>query len=179
MVAEIEQTLCNELSDIYMQNKNMFYAIAFSRLGNKQDAEDTIQEVFLKMLSNPARISEIPAGKRIAYINVTIRNASYDVLRKNKKFNEKQTVLEDAVYIGQPSAEEQVISRFSCEQILEFIDTMSESLKSAIKLKMYTGFKSDNIADILGITEEAAKKRVSRATGRIRHYILNSDKTAC
>lgn len=175
MAAVNTQTFCNELSAIYEQNKSVFYAIAFSRLGNKQDAEDAIQEVFLKMLINPAVISGIPAEKRVAYINVTIKNASYDIWRKNNKANEKQTVLDEAVCVGQVSAEEQVLSVLSCEQILDFVDTLSETLKAAIRLRMYAGLKNSDIAGVLGITEEAAKKRVSRAAGRIRRYIMNSN----
>ena len=59
----------NELSEIYERNIKMFYSIAFSKLHNKQDAEDAIQESFLAIAKNPALLFNIPANKRVVEIS--------------------------------------------------------------------------------------------------------------
>lgn len=161
----------NELSDIYEQNISLFYSIAFSRLRNRHDAEDAIQEAFLSVVSNPDLLFRVPAEKRVAYINVIVRNTAYTIWNKKHKTEENQTELYDMDFDEEISTEEKVLSSFSCKQILNFIDSLSEANRSALYLKIHFGFKNNEIADALGISEEAAKKRISRAAGSIRQYM--------
>ncbi len=161
----------NELSHIYEQNIRLFYAVAFSKLHNQHDAEDAIQEAFLSVANNPSLLFRVPAEKRVAYINIIVRNKAYTIWNKKHKTEENHTELYDTVFDEDISTEEKVISDFSCRQILKFIDTLSEASRSALYLKIHFGFGNDEIADALGISEEAAKKRISRAASRIRQYM--------
>ena len=161
----------NELSHIYEQNIRLFYAVAFSKLHNQHDAEDAIQEAFLSVANNPSLLFRVPAEKRVAYINIIVRNKAYTIWNKKHKTEENHTELYDTVFDEDISTEEKVISDFYCRQILNFIDTLSEANRSALYLKIHFGFGNDEIADALGISEEAAKKRISRAASRIRQYM--------
>lgn len=162
----------NELSEIYERNIKKFYSIAFSKLHNKQDAEDAIQESFLAIANNPAAFFNISSNeKRVSYINVIIRNTSYKIWNKKHRIEENQIELDDTVFDESISTEEKVLSDYSCDEILKFIDTLSESTKAAIYLRMHLGLKNADIAKILGISEEAAKKRVARAIHQIKHYM--------
>ena len=62
----------NELSKIYERNIKTFYSIAFSKLHNQHDAEDAIQEAFLAVARKPDLLFNIPASKRVSYINVVV-----------------------------------------------------------------------------------------------------------
>ena len=161
----------NELSEIYERNIKMFYSIAFSKLHNKQDAEDAIQESFLAIAKNPALLFNIPTNKRVTYINVIIRNTAYKMWNKRHKVYEHETDLDDTVVDERISIEEMILGDYSCEQILKFIDTLPETTKSAMYLKMHLGLKNSDIANALGISEEAAKKRVARAITQIKQYM--------
>ncbi len=160
----------NELSEIYERNIKKFYSIAFSKLHNKQDAEDAIQESFLAIAKNPAPLFNIPTNKRVSYINVVIRNTSYKIWNKKHKIYENETELDEALN-EQMSVEDIVISECMCEQILKFIDTLPETTKSAMYLKMHLGLKNSDIAGVLGISEEATKKRIARAINQIKQYM--------
>lgn len=161
----------NELSEIYERNIKMFYSIAFSKLHNKQDAEDAIQEAFLAVARNPTLLFNIPKNKRISYINVVVRNTSYKIWNKKHKVYEHETNLDDTVVDERISIEEMILSDYSCEQILKFIDTLPETTKAAVYLKTHLGLKNSDIANALGISEEAAKKRVARAISQIKQYM--------
>jgi RNA polymerase sigma-70 factor (ECF subfamily) len=161
----------NELSEIYKSNVNKFYSIAFSKLHNKQDTEDAIQEAFLAIANNPEPFFDIPENKRISYINVIIRNAAYKIWNNKHKVYENEIALDDEVVDERISVEETILSNYSCEQLLNFIDTLPETTKAALYLKMHLGLKNDDIAKDLGISYEAAKKRVARAMEQIRKYM--------
>ena len=138
----------NELSEIYEQNVSNFYNIAFQHLHNKQDAEDTI-----------------------SYINVIIRNTAYKMRDKKHKVSENEIVLDDTIIDEQISVEDMMLSNYSCDKLLEFIGTLPEATKAAVYLKMHLGLKNGDIAKTLGISQDAAKKRVARGMKQIREYM--------
>lgn len=161
----------NELSEIYERNIKKFYSIAFSKLHNKQDAEDAIQESFLAIAKNPALLFDIPTNKRVSYINVIVRNTAYKMWNKRNKVYDHETEFDDTVVDERIPIEEMMLSDYALEQILKFIDTLPETTKAAIYLKTHLGLKNNDIANALGISEEASKKRVARAITQIKQYM--------
>ena len=165
----------NELSSIYERNKKQFYRIAFAILHNQHDAEDAIQEAFLSIAKNAKAFFDVPVNKRVSYINIVVRNISYRMWNKKHNVDENQQELNDDIADECITVEEKVLSDFSCRRILEFINTMPESTKTAIYLRMYMNLKNADIAKALGISEEAAKKRVSRGINQIRQFVEGMD----
>lgn len=76
------ESQCNELLTIYEQNIKTFYSIAFSKLYNRQDAGDAVQEAFLAIAQKPELLFNVLYEKRVAYINVIIRNIAYKMWDK-------------------------------------------------------------------------------------------------
>ena len=90
---------------------------------------------------------------------------------KRNKVYDYETDLDDTVVDERISIEETMLSDYSCQQILRFINTLPETTKSAVYLKTYLGLKNDDIASALGISEDAAKKRITRAISQIKQYM--------
>ena len=165
----------NELSKIYEHNIKTFYSIAFSKLHNRPDTEDAVQEAFLAVAKKPDVFFGIPDDKKVAYINVIIRNISYKIWNKRHKIAENFIDLDDAVIDENATTEEKVLSDYSCKMVLEFINTLPEGLRVVTYLKMHLGLKNSDIAAVLGISEEAARKRASRAASQIKQYMEDID----
>lgn len=161
----------NELSEIYEKNIKTFYSIALSNLHNRQDAEDAVQEAFLSVAANPNVFFNIPQEKRVSYMNVIVRNISYRIWNKKQKIKNNQTELDDRIIDESVSAEDKISSEYSCDEIYGFIDTLPEATKAAIYLKIHFDMKYSDIAGALGISEEAAKKRIARAIGKIKQFM--------
>ena len=72
---------------------------------------------------------------------------------------------------GKISIEDMMLSYDCCDKLLEFIGTLPEATKAAVYLKMHLGLKNGDIAKTLGISQDAAKKRVARGMKQIREYM--------
>lgn len=165
----------NELEEIYRLNADRFYAIAFSRLQNKHDAEDAVQEAFLRIANNPKNLFKIPDHKKVAYIDVIIRNVSCDMLESRSKKNEEGLYENHADVSNLP--EDIVIDDISAEELINYIMSMSTAKKDVMFLKISYGYSNSQIAEALGISETAVRKRISDAYKLIEDFLdsRNSD----
>lgn len=162
----------NELAEIYNKHINKFYAIAFSKLKNNQDAEDAIQEAFLDIAKNPEILFSIPVNKRAAYMNVIVLHKATNIFKKRNKIAERELDYDtcDDLLSNDSLLDEKVIGDFNCGQILKFIRNMPESLLEAVYLKYNFNMNIADIAKSLGVSEDVVRKRLSRAYFKINEY---------
>ena len=159
----------NELDKFYKEHKNRLYAIALSRLHNEYDAEDAVQETFLNVAKYPEKFFEIDPHKKVAYVLIVIRNVISRMLKEASKH--KADELTNDVIDNAPSVETLAIGNISAEELKDFIQKMPPALSDAIKLKAFGRLSSFEIADILGVSETAARKRISEGYKQIKAFL--------
>jgi RNA polymerase sigma-70 factor (ECF subfamily) len=122
--------------------------------GRQEDAMDLSQEAFLKAYQNirklddPARFG--PWLYRIAH------NEAYSLFRKRRP----ETALEEAPLQGNPAP------GFSLDLSLAVtaaLDRLNPEQREAVVLKVYEGFKFDEIAEVLGCPVSTVKSRLYTA----------------
>ena len=79
---EEEKDLVTELYNTY---KQILFNVSMSILHNTADAEDAVQETFVRIISNLSKIDCANEKRSKAYIFVVTRNICYDILRKKHK----------------------------------------------------------------------------------------------
>lgn len=159
----------NELSKFYEENKDRFYAIAFSKLHNHESTEDVLQEAFLNIVKYPKTFFALEAHKKVSYTLLIIRNVILHMQKDSDNYMSCE--LTDAVEDDSLSVEDIAIGNMSAEKLKEFINGLPEARKQAIYMKAVYGLSNTQIADILGISEAAARKRISDAYKIIKNYI--------
>lgn len=159
----------NELAEFYEKNLGKLYSIAISKLHNQQLAEDAIQEVFLRVCRYPKKFFEIEVHKRLPYAVIIIKNVIFDML-KNERKHECDNLTDD-IAGDMLSVEEIALGNIYSEELEEFIRNMPEALQQAITLKILYKMPAPEIANALGISEAAARKRISNACKRIRNFL--------
>lgn len=136
--------------EVYTKYSDMLYRLALSHTSNHDDAQDVVQEVFLKFIKQ-ARIAD-DEHERAWLIRVTI-NACRDLLRKNKyRMHES---LEDYMHVETEQAE--------VPEVVSIIESLPEKLKSVVILHYLEGFSVEEVAKILHIGASAVKMRLNRA----------------
>ena len=69
------------------------------------------------------------------------------------------------------SVEDAVIGNIAANELKTYISQLPESRRSVIELKVVHGMSNSQIADILDISEEAVRKRISNTYKQIRTFL--------
>lgn len=136
----------------YEQYHTGIYRFALSLLRNPQQAEDVLQETFVKLLAG--KFSFPTPGKEKAWLFKVARNLCMDILRKRIQ------ELELPPAIAAPAGENW--------EFLELISPLSQEEQMIVSLRFIGGFSHKEIAGITGTTVHAAKKRYERAIHKLR-----------
>lgn len=160
----------NILSEFYEKSHSRLYAIAYSKLHNKQSAEDAVQETFLRIVKYPERFFPLEDNKKHILSDIIIRNVSVDMIRKNSKISSEK-ISEELVDETQLSLEDSVLGELSRNELLDFIDTLPKLQKDVLTLRSSFGFSFSEIAASLGISETAARQRLFLARKAVRQFV--------
>lgn len=164
----------SELSEFYEKNKNRFYAIAFEHLHNKEESEDAVQEAFLRIVKKPEPFFTKSRNDRFLYASVIVRNVSIDFYLKKHKH--KFESLTDDIEDDNLPLLERTVGELSRDELMSFISSLSEALRQALFLKIHYQMTTCEIASALGISETAARKRLSDAGKKIRQFLEGREK---
>ena len=144
------------------------FRLAYSYLGSRPDAEDVVQDVFVKLIKSDITIKR---GKEKSYILTMTANRCRDFLRSGDVVF--RAPFEDAVEAG---AELEFDEEDS--DLLDAVSELPEKLRIAIHLHYYEGYSLNEIADILGIVPSAVSMRLTRAKEVLRNRFTEGRKYA-
>ena len=138
--------------ELYQKYGEMLYKIAFLYFGNSHDAEDALQEVFVKALQ------KLPNGTdehHKAWLIRVTQNQCKDMLKRSEN---KNLCIDDVVLAG----ECENINNESRIDILQKIVKLSPKYKTAVILYYYYDYSVSQIADTLKISQSSVKMRLKR-----------------
>lgn len=163
----------NELTFFYEKNKNSFFAVASSKLHSKHDIEDAVQEAFLRVANKPDKFFLLEDSKKIAYLNVIVRNVAIDIYNKNvKNFWEYDLDETSDDCIDNASLlENDVLGRISSDELMVFIKTLPLVQRDILTLHCLFGLTMEETAEKLNISLPMAKKKLYLARKSIKQYI--------
>ncbi len=161
----------NELAELYAAYSNRFYAIAYSKVHNRQDSEEAVIEAFSRIAAKPENFFRIPAHKRVSYVDVIVRNIAVDMFKHKNNIETVSIDDQTQIAFSDISIEEMVIGEMLKDDLIDFIRKMPVAKKDAITLRIVYQHSTAEIAEILGISETAARKRLSDAGKMIKEFI--------
>ena len=116
-----------ELSEFYEKYKKRFLNIAFNKLHNKEEAEDAVQEAFLRIADRPDIFFGLDETRRVRFFYGVIENVAVKMFNINQK-NYTEELTEDIVYQNdEDPIENSMMDKISRDELLAFIDTLPEA----------------------------------------------------
>jgi RNA polymerase sigma factor (sigma-70 family) len=156
----------SDFNEYVRQLSRKLYGYAFRILLNQEEAEDAVQEIFIKLWNMREKVSEYKSIEALA--TTMTRNYCIDQLRKQKLVYQAQQNNQDYHLITSPSPHEQIENRESEEIIRNIIEHLPDLYKVIIKLRDIEGFSYEEIAEKTGQNINTLRVTSSRARGLIR-----------
>src|SRR6266571_2036020 len=138
---------------------------ALRLLGNRQDAQDAAQEVFLRLYRNLRRIDT--AGNLAGWLYRVTVNACHDVLRKRRSSDP----LDDSRLAALGSTEAELGRAEQRRLVVEALRNLPEKERAAVTLRDLEGLSTREVAQILGSSEATVRSQISSARLKIRKML--------
>ena len=160
MRIESSEPVNNNLDVLFETYGDMIYRLALVRTMSIADAEDVVQEVFLRCLkSNPVFRS---AEHQKAWLIKVALNCSKTLLGSAFR---RHSVPEDAM--GELSSEDETPDSTVYDAVLK----LPEKYRTAIHLYYYEDYSVKEIADAMRTTESTVKSWLHRARGMLKETL--------
>ena len=144
------------ITNYYITHRDELLAYASSRLGGRAEAEDVVQNVFLRLLTSTKLITEVTLP---ALVYTTARNMIFDIHRRR------------AVCSEELSAE----SVYSMHEIVERLERglarLPENFREVYRLHIYDGMKVSEICQQTGDSYKSVEYRLGTARRVVRSYL--------
>ncbi|PKQ44839.1 RNA polymerase sigma factor [Confluentibacter flavum] len=149
---------------VYNQYCNGMYVVAKRFLNDAADAEDVVQEAFIKAFSKLDQYkAEVTFG---AWLKRIVINKSIDFLKSKKQ----HLVALDEVHLKIVDATNDdkwlVDDAITINDVKEAISKLPETYQYVVMLYLIEGYDHQEISEILNITEVASRTQLSR--GRVK-----------
>jgi RNA polymerase sigma-70 factor (ECF subfamily) len=159
------------LAALVGQYSGTLYRVAFSVLRNCSDAEDAVQEAFLRVLRHSDKLDEI-RDHRVWLIRI-VWNVVLDRKRRAKTRPETDDVADLARVLPAEglSAEERASAAQHHAQVLACVDKLPAKEREVLMLSAFEELTSVEIASVLGITESSVRSRLFRARNLVAELL--------
>ena len=145
-----EETVCR----LVREYSDMLLRLACTRLSSVSDAEDAVQEVFLRLLAAPVSFRD--AGHEKAWLIRTTLHRASDIRRRAAK---RELPLEEAVQMAAPEPG---------VELLQAVRALPEQYGAVIHLHYYEGYSIKEIGKLLGLPAATVGTRLARGRERLR-----------
>jgi RNA polymerase sigma-70 factor (ECF subfamily) len=155
-----------DFDDLIRQQSRNLYGIAFRILRNQEEAEDAVQEVFIKLWKQGSKIDEY---NNIDAVAVTmLKNFCIDQIRKKKHFIREDQEKQYLQNIDNSSPYELMEKRESENILYHIINQLPDLYKDAIRLRELDGLSYEEIAEKTKQNINTLRVIISRARKLIR-----------
>ncbi len=150
------------LYDLY---SSKMYSICLRYSKNQMDAEDILQEGFVKLFNNLHRFRG--EGSFDGWVRRIFVNTAIEHIRRKSLNTSVGEGLENSIADRHQSALDNLYEK----DIIKSSMTLSEGYRTVFNLYAVEGFSHKEIASQLGITESTSKSQFSRAKALLRNII--------
>jgi len=150
-----------QLYEIYEKYQADLLRYAQSLCHQKEDAEDLVQQAYLKALQNMDSFEGSHSLQVKGWLLKTIKNQFVDNYRRQKRFGDYDEAPE-------PAFEAYIDDTLITADLLE---TLPVNLRTAVTLRYLHDYSSTEIGKILGVNASTVRSRLSQALQLLRNTI--------
>ena len=160
----------NALSILIERHKSKIYGFIYSKILDRDAADDIFQDTFIKVIKTLKGNSYNEEGKFLPWVMRIAHNLVIDSFRKNKKmpmFRETEefsifSIMSDNV----PNIESQLISDQVEVDLVKLLKELPADQKEVVEMRIYQDLSFKEISELTGVS-------INTALGRMRYALMN------
>lgn len=171
--AILQGCLRNEASaqkELYNKYSPKMLAVCYRFGHNKEDAEDMLQEGFIKVFSQIHTFRS--QGAFEGWIRRIIVHTCINNLKKNKKFNESVDLIHATSH---QVREESIPSIVQAKQVVECIRLLPLGYRTVLNLYAIEGYSHKEISIVLEIEESTSRSQYTRAKQMLEDILIRKN----
>ena len=158
------------LEMLIKRHKLKIYNFIYSKVFDRDTAEDIFQETFIKVIRTLKRGVYNEEGKFLPWVMRIAHNLVIDFFRKNNRIptfdNSDEFDIFQLISDGNPTAEKVMIEEQVVEDLQNLIVKLPEDQKDVLTMRLYKDMSFKEIAESTGVS-------INTALGRMRYAIIN------
>jgi len=153
-------------SELVRRHVDFVYSAALRMVCDPHLAEDVTQGVFVALAKNALQLMDRPVLS--GWLHRTAQNIAAQTVRtiERRRAREKEAAAMNELL----SAEPDIVWEHIAPHLDAALGELNESDRDALLLRYFEKKSAREIAQVLGVSDEAAQKRVSRAVKRLREF---------
>jgi RNA polymerase sigma factor (sigma-70 family) len=156
-------------AELVKRHLNWVYSVALRHVGDRHLAEDVAQSVFV-LLAHKAR--NLGPGTILGgWLFRTTRHVAAHARRGEQRRKSREATACIMIHDNSSPAADEILWRQLAPHLDQAVAALSKADRCAILLRFYEKMPLRKVGERLGVSEEAAKKRVSRAVEKMREFL--------
>lgn len=162
----------NELAQyqLYQRYSQAMYHTAWRIVGNGEDAKDVLQQSFIKIFANLGSIQDVKALS--GWIKRIVVNSALDHVQAKR-----QWLIEPQEYIPELAIAAEAEISLAVKDMHGLILDLPDGCRQVFCLHLLEGYKHQEIAETLGITESTSKSQYWRAKQLLKQKITTNEQS--
>lgn len=177
IMARIKARDKSALSELYDQYNRLLFGLIYSILKKREEAEDTLQEVFTNIWEKAEQF-DLNRGTVYTWIVTLTRNKSIDRLRSKvyKEQKKQSTSLDDEdvfypLYSDEQDPLEQTILTDRAKRLHEALDKISDKQRKVLQVAYFNGMSQSEISEEFDIPLGTVKTRMRDGMIKLRELL--------
>ena len=169
-----QQNQVEALEEFYDRHQGIALAVAYRVLGDRELAEDVLQEAFLAVWRQADKFNPERGQVRGWFLSI-VRHRAIDVTRGRSFAKERLSLDEIAFDAPHPDAWQELSAKLDGEQIKEAVEALPSVQREAVMLAYFSGLTHQEIADRTGVPLGTVKGRMRLAIQKLRSLLAGMD----
>lgn len=149
-------------SELYNRYCGAMLGIAMRYSNNKTEAEDALQEAFIKIYKNIVKFEGRRDGSLTNWIKTIVVNTTLSINKKNKKHNYTEDIENIRINLNEIESEVEDIAGTQ-NKIMHALNQLPSGYRTVFNLYVLEGYTHQEIAEILSISVNTSKSQLSKA----------------
>lgn len=156
-----------DFDNILISHAERFYRVAFHILESREEAEDAVQELYLKLYESNYRLNAV--SNPLAYGISVLKNICIDRIRRRTVRKAEQ--VDERIPLEEAPPDSMAVSKDLLENLMTEMDRLPDMQARVLKMKTMEGLDYKEIAEMTGLSQVHVRVLVSTARKTLKRRL--------